>query len=78
MGKNISRTFGLIPMDVNGGEIKRYKKTTDYDFAIDYPYPIQSLSKLTVRWVDKNGDIVNFNGLDDNSFLLRFHTFRKI
>lgn len=78
IGKNISRTFGLIPMDVNGGEIKRYKKTTDYDFAIDYPYPIQSLSKLTVRWVDKNGDIVNFNGLDDNSFLLRFHTFRKI
>lgn len=78
IGKNISRTFGLIPMDVNGGEIKRYKKTSDYDFAIDYPYPIQSLSKLTVRWVDKNGDTVNFNGFDDNSFLLRFHTFRKI
>lgn len=77
-GHNISKSFGLIPMDVNGGEIKRYKKTTDFDFAIDYPYPIQSLSKLTVQWLDKNGNRVNFNGLNDNSFLLRFHTLKKI
>lgn len=77
-GQNISRTFGLIPMDVNGGDIKRYKKTTDFDFAIDYPYPIQSLSKITVQWLDKNGQRVNFNGLNDNSFLLRFHTLKKI
>lgn len=77
-GHNISRSFGLIPMDVNGGDIKRYKKTSDFDFAIDYPYPIQSLSKLTVQWLDKNGNRVNFNGANDNSFLLRFHTFRRI
>tara|TARA_B110000858_G_C17758043_1_gene453076 strand:- start:81 stop:941 length:861 start_codon:yes stop_codon:yes gene_type:complete len=77
-GHNISKSFGLIPMDVNGGEIKRYKKNSDFDFAIDYPYPIQSLSKLTVQWVDKNGNRVNFNGLNDNSFLLRFHTLKKI
>ena len=77
-GQNISRTFGLIPMDVNGGDIKRYKKTTDFDFAIDYPYPIQSLSKLTVQWLDKNGQRVNFNGLNDNSFLLRFHVLKKV
>lgn len=77
-GNNISKSFGLIPMDVNGGEIKRYKKNTDFDFAIDYPYPIQSLSKVTVQWVDKNGNRVNFNGLNDNSFLLRFHTLKKI
>lgn len=77
-GHNISKSFGLIPMDVNGGEIKRYKKNTDFDFAIDYPYPIQSLSKLTVQWVDKTGNRVNFNGLNDNSFLLRFHTLKKI
>lgn len=77
-GHNISRTFGLIPMDVNGGDIKRYKKTTDFDFAIDYPYPIQSLAKLSVQWLDKNGRRVDFNGLNDNSFLLRFHTLKKI
>lgn len=77
-GNNISKSFGLIPMDVNGGEIKRYKKTSDFDFAIDYPYPIQSLAKLTVQWVDKTGNRVNFNGLEDNSFLLRFHTLKKV
>jgi len=77
-GQNISRSFALIPLDVNSGEIKRFNKNTDYDFAIDYPYPIQSLSKLTVRWLDNKGKQVNFNGYEDNSFLLRFHTLKKI
>jgi len=75
-GNNIRRTFGLIPLDVNGGEIKRYKKTTDYDFAIDYPYAIQSIDRLSISWLDRTGSQVNFQGLNDNSFLLRFHTIR--
>lgn len=73
-GQNIRRTFGLIPLDVNGGEIKRFKKTTDYDFAIDYPYPIQSIDRVNVSWINKSGIPVNFQGYNDNSFLLRFHT----
>lgn len=77
-GNNISRTFGFIPMDVNGGDIKRYNKMSDYDFAVDYPHPIPSIYKLTVQWLDKNGTRVNFNGANDHSFVLRFHTFRKI
>lgn len=77
-GNNISRTFGFIALDVNGGEIKRYNKMTDYDFAVDYPHPIPTISKLTVQWLDKNGNRVNFNGANDHSFVLRFHTFRKI
>lgn len=76
-GNNVARFFGIIPMDVNSGEIKRFKKTSDYDFTIDYPYPIQKLDRITVRWTDQNGNLLNFNGYNDNAFLLRFHTLRK-
>ena len=72
-GANASRTFGMIPLDVSSAVIKRFKKNTDYDLEVEFPYPIQKLDRLTVRWTDVNGNVVSFNGLDDNSFLLRFH-----
>jgi hypothetical protein len=72
-----NRSFGMIPMDVSSGFIKRFKKEVDYDLFIDYMYPIQKLDRLTVNWVDKNGNLVHFNGAETNSFILRFHTLRK-
>lgn len=77
-GNSMRNSFGIIPMDVNGGSIKRFKKTSDYDMVIDYAYPINRLERLTVRWVDKNGNLVNFNGANDNSFVLRLHTLRVL
>ena len=76
-GQNISRVFGLIPMDVSSGAIKNFKKETDYDLMTSYPNPISTLDRVTVKWLDKNGQQVNFNGADDNSFILRFHTLRR-
>ena len=76
-GRNISRTFGLIPMDVSSGAIKNFKKETDYDLTTSYPAPIPSVDRLTIQWLDKNGNRVNFNGAEDNSFILRFHTLRR-
>ena len=76
-GQNMTRSFGMIPMDVSGGAIKRFKKTSDFDFGIDYPYPIQTIDRLSVEWIDKDGQLLDFNGLNDNSFLLRFHTLRR-
>ena len=76
-GMNMNRTFGMIPMDVSGGVVKAFKKTSDYDFKIDYPYPINRLDRLTIEWVDRFGRTVNFNGVNDHSFILRFHTSRK-
>ena len=76
-GQNISRTFGLIPMDVVAGAVKHFKKSTDYDFCVNYINPIRALDRLTVQWVDRKGKKVEFNGLEDNSFVLRFHTLRK-
>jgi hypothetical protein len=72
-----SRSFGMIPLDVPNGSTKSFKKDTDYDLFVDYPYPIQKLDRLTVNWVDKNGNLVHFNGAETNSFILRFHTLRK-
>ena len=76
-GQNVSRTFGMIPMDVTAGAIKHFKKATDYDFAVDYTNPIRKLDRLQIQWVDRRGRPVNFNGLEDNSFMLRFYTLRK-
>ena len=76
-GQNISRTFGLIPMDVSSGAIKNFKKETDYDLTTSYPNPISSLDRVTIQWLDKDGHRVNFNGAEDNSFILRFHTLRR-
>ncbi len=76
-GQTMARSFGLIPMDVTAGAVKNFKKFSDYDLNIDYPNPISKLDRLTVKWVNRNGQVLNFNGLDDNSFLLRFHTLRQ-
>lgn len=76
-GQTMARSFGMIPMDVTAGSVKRFKKFSDYDLNIDYPNPIRKLERLTVKWVDKNGQTLNFNGLNDNSFILRFHTLRQ-
>jgi len=76
-GQNVSRTFGLIPMDVTAGAIKHFKKTSDYDFSVDYVNPIRKLDRLSIEWVDRRGRRLHFNGLEDNSFMLRLYTLRK-
>ena len=73
----IDRTFGMIPTDVPTGSIKRFKQSSDYNFEVTYPYPIQRLDRLTISWVDIRGNTVNFNGYDDNSFLLKLYSERK-
>jgi hypothetical protein len=72
-GQTPSRSLGIIPLDVVSGAVKKFKKSTDYDLCVSYPYPIQKINKLTVKWLDKTGQVVSFGGSDDNSFLLRFH-----
>ena len=76
-GQTMERSFGFIPMDVSSGDIKRFNKNTDYEMGVDYIYPIQRLERLTVEWVDRNGRRVSFNGLEDNSFVLKVHTLRR-
>lgn len=72
-GSSIRSTFGMIPLDVAAGVIKNYKETTDYKQYITYNTPIPKISRLTVRWVDRSGALLNFQGFDHNAFTLRIH-----
>jgi len=72
----INRSFGLIPLDVATGTLKTFKAATDFEFEVQYPYPIRKLSKLTVRWLDRNGNLLNIGAGDTTTFVLRIHTAR--
>jgi hypothetical protein len=69
-----STRFAVIPMDVSSGCIKTFKENTDYKISIEYPRPIDQIDRVTVRWLDWAGNLINFNGVDENQFILRFHT----
>lgn len=69
-----STRFAVIPLDVSSGCIKTYKENSDYKISVEYPKPLDMIDRLTIRWLDWKGDIVNFNGVDENQILLRFHT----
>lgn len=68
-----STTFAIIPNDVQSGYIKTFKEQTDYKIQVEYPKPIDQIDRLTVNWKDADGNLLNFNGVDENSILLRFY-----
>lgn len=67
-------SFALIPMDVTSGTFKSFKAHTDYAVSVQFPSRLDSLERLTIRWLDLNGLPLVFNGLETNSFTLRVHT----
>lgn len=68
-----STIFAVIPLDVSSGCIKTFKEHTDYKIQVEYPKPIDQIDRLTITWRDFNGNPLNFNGVDENSLLLRFY-----
>ena len=72
-GSTIRSTFGMVPLDVSSGCIKNYKETTDYKQYILFNTPIPKLDRLTVRWIDRTGNLLNFQGFEHNAFTLRIH-----
>lgn len=66
----MNHCFGVVPLDVDFGKFKAFKES-DFRLPIKFKHPVPSLSRLTIKWLDKNGNIVNFNGLEDNSFMIR-------
>jgi len=71
-GSSMRNSFGMIPMDVQGGLIKNFKEESDFRQYIEYDYPVVKLDRVTVRWVDKSGQLISFNGFENNAFTLRF------
>lgn len=65
--------FATIPMDVDSGSIKTFKEMSDYRISVTYPRIIDRIDRLTINWLDTNGNSINFNGVDENSFILRFY-----
>ena len=76
-GSNARNTFAMIPLNVNSGCSKTFTENGDYIVSIEYPQPIDKLSRLTITWTDDTGKVVNFNGHETNSFILRFWTEEK-
>lgn len=66
----MNHCFGVVPLDVEFGKFKAFKES-DFRLPIKFKHPVPSLSRLTIKWLDRNGNIVNFNGLEDNSFMIR-------
>jgi hypothetical protein len=69
-----ARSFAIIPLDVPSGGIKAFKEETDYRVSVEFPSYLDSLDRLTISWLDRDGVPLNFRGLDTNSFTLRLHT----
>lgn len=72
-GGNANRSFAPIMMDVGSACIKNFHENKDYSVSVNYPEPIASLQRLTVRWYDTNGQLLDFRGWDTNAFVLRLH-----
>ena len=72
-GSNANRNFAPVIMDVGSACIKNFHENKDYRVSVEYPEPIASLQRLTVRWVDKSGEPLDFQGWDANAFVLRIH-----
>lgn len=78
-GATMRSTFGQVPMDVPSGSVKNYKETSDYKQWIQFTTPIPKIQRLTVRWVDHRGQLINFQDYNNNAFTLRFHCeYRKV
>lgn len=75
VNSTVANSFAVIPMDVGAGIVKTFKETSDYSFSVEYPEQVTKLSRLTVNWRDITGSLVNFNGSNNNSFVLKI--FRK-
>lgn len=72
-GSSSRRSFASIQMDVGSGCVKNFKECHDYRVSVFYPEPINSLDRLTIGWYDKDGQLLNFEGYENNAFVLRFY-----
>lgn len=66
---NIRNIFTAIPMDVPSTCVKTFKENTDFKTGINVP--MKTIDRLTINWYDKNSKLINFQGFENNSFILR-------
>jgi hypothetical protein len=57
--------------------MKIYHENSDYVVSVEYPEPINSLQRLTVRWFDANGNLLDFKGYFNHAFILKLHVLEN-
>jgi len=67
-------SFAVIPVNVPQNFQKTFTEGNDYAYSVTYPSRLDSIERLTVRWLDYTGSIVNFGAYDPNMFVLRVYT----
>lgn len=74
VGTNVNTMFAPIMIkNPHLSSVTNFMETKDILLTAHYPEPIASIDRLTIRWRDKYGNILNFRGLDSNSFILRLY-----
>ena len=74
IGTNVNTMFAPVMIkNPHLSAVTNFMETKDILLTAHYPEPIASIDRLTIRWRDKLGNILNFQGLNSNSFILRLH-----
>lgn len=74
-GNTASGSFAMIPLDVTPGSVKFFKESGDFKIEGNYPSRIDRLDRLTVSWLDINGQsLTGLNNTTGTGFVLRCHT----
>lgn len=74
IGTNVNTMFAPVMIkNPHLSAVTNFMETKDILLTAYYPEPIASIDRLTIRWRDKLGNILNFQGLNSNSFILRLH-----
>lgn len=71
-GATVAHSFAPVSMNVSPGAYKNFNEKTDY--KIGTPVNIPRLDRLTIRWIDTNGQIISFNGVEQHAFILRIRS----
>ena len=69
-GNNLSRIFGKVPVYAGPGNDVFFDRNSTFKLVRSYMSPLSSLSRLSIKWMDYAGTLIEFNGLDENSFTL--------
>ena len=69
-GSNLSRIFGKVPVYAGPGNDVFFDRNNTYKLVRSYQSPLTSLARLSIKWTDYQGNLINFNGLSENSFTL--------
>jgi len=70
----VNTAFAPVIMDIPSATIKNFHENQDYKISVEYPEPINSLDRLTIRWIDSKGNLLNFQGWNTNALILRLYT----